>query len=414
MSGSYTYRVVAHFSTAWTAASNEVTLSVTVDTTAPTVVSINRNGSSPTNAASVTWTRDVQRGRHGRQRRRLRPRGNGTAGAAITSVTGSGTAYTVTASTGADGTLGLNLVDDDSINDTSGNPLGGAGAGNGSFAGQLYTVDKVAPSVSSINRAAASPTNATSVQWTVTFSESVTGVDTADFALVQAGGVSGASITSVTGSGAPTPSPRTPGPATARSASISSTTTRSQDVVGNRARRDRRRQRQLHAARSYSHRQDAADGCLDRPRGRVTDERHERPAGRSRSAKRHRRGRGGLRARSGQRRPGASITACHRQRPPTPSPQTPAPATARSGSTSSTTTRSPTRPATSSAARARATATSPGQVYTIDKTPPTVAVDQPRGATPDERSERPVDRDVQRERHRRRTRPTSLSSRRAA
>jgi len=50
-------------------------------------------------------------------------------------------------------TLGLNLVDDDSIADPAGNKLGGAGAGNDNFTGQVYTLDRAAPSVSSINRA---------------------------------------------------------------------------------------------------------------------------------------------------------------------------------------------------------------------------------------------------------------------
>src|SRR5205823_1541780 len=62
------------------------------------------------------------------------------------------------------------------------------------------TYDTTAPTVVSINRVTASPTNATSVQWTIIFSESVTGVDSADFALVN-GGLTGPSISSVTGSG---------------------------------------------------------------------------------------------------------------------------------------------------------------------------------------------------------------------
>lgn len=64
-----------------------------------------------------------------------------------------------------------------------------------------YT-DTTAPTISSIALANTNPTNGvSSVSWTVTFSESVTGVNASDFALVQSGGVSGASITSVTGSG---------------------------------------------------------------------------------------------------------------------------------------------------------------------------------------------------------------------
>ena len=59
-----------------------------------------------------------------------------------------------------------------------------------------------APTVSSIVRASSNPagTNA-SVSWTVTFSKAVVGVDASDFSLVSSYGVSGASITSVSGSG---------------------------------------------------------------------------------------------------------------------------------------------------------------------------------------------------------------------
>ncbi|MFH1495906.1 MAG: DUF6701 domain-containing protein [Pseudomonadota bacterium] len=58
------------------------------------------------------------------------------------------------------------------------------------------------PSVVSISRASFDPTTAnTSVLWTVLFDSAVTGVDSADFALVHAGSAAGASIVSVTGSG---------------------------------------------------------------------------------------------------------------------------------------------------------------------------------------------------------------------
>ena len=56
--------------------------------------------------------------------------------------------------------------------------------------------------VTSINRASASPTTAGSVvAWTVVFSASVTGVGTGNFGLAPTGGVTGAAITSVAGSG---------------------------------------------------------------------------------------------------------------------------------------------------------------------------------------------------------------------
>jgi LPXTG-site transpeptidase (sortase) family protein len=124
------------------------------------------------------------------------------AGAAVTGVSGSGTTYTVSVNTGSgSGTLRLDVIDDDSIVDAVLNPLGGPGLGNGNFTtGETYTIDKTAPSVSSSVRADPNPTNAASVDFTVTFSKAVTGVDTSDFGLTTTG-VSGASITGVTGSG---------------------------------------------------------------------------------------------------------------------------------------------------------------------------------------------------------------------
>src|SRR5437899_11363597 len=62
-------------------------------------------------------------------------------------------------------------------------------------------VNTTAPGVVSINRANANPSNAGSVDFDVTFSASVSGVDATDFALTTSG-VSGASITGVSGSGA--------------------------------------------------------------------------------------------------------------------------------------------------------------------------------------------------------------------
>src|SRR5206468_1493666 len=113
----------------------------------------------------------------------------------------SGVSYTVTVNTGSgDGSIGLNLVDNDSIVDAATNPLGGTGAGNGNFTGQVYTVDKTAPSVVSMSRGVSSPTNAASVSWTVTFNESVTGVGSGDFALAVSGLGGTPAISSVTGS----------------------------------------------------------------------------------------------------------------------------------------------------------------------------------------------------------------------
>lgn len=66
----------------------------------------------------------------------------------------------------------------------------------------VVAADATPPSVSSIVKADASPTAAASVRWTVTFSESVSGVGTGDFTLLTSGTVAGTSLTSVSGSAA--------------------------------------------------------------------------------------------------------------------------------------------------------------------------------------------------------------------
>lgn len=61
--------------------------------------------------------------------------------------------------------------------------------------------DIVAPSIQSVARAGSNPTNASSVVFTVVYSEEVTGVSASNFGIVTTGGISGAGITSVTGTG---------------------------------------------------------------------------------------------------------------------------------------------------------------------------------------------------------------------
>jgi hypothetical protein len=72
----------------------------------------------------------------------------------------------------------------------------------GNFTDQTFTVTVTSgPSVASINRAGASAlTNASTVDYTVTYNESVTGVDVSDFVLT-ATGTAGGTIASISGSG---------------------------------------------------------------------------------------------------------------------------------------------------------------------------------------------------------------------
>ncbi|MFZ3126609.1 MAG: DUF6701 domain-containing protein [Rhodoferax sp.] len=124
----------------------------------PAVTSINTVNANPNTVnATVSWTVLFDTSVSGVDATDfvLVP-GGGATGAAITAVAGSGTTWTVSASTGtAYGTLGLNLVDNDSIVDAAGSPLGGAGAGNGNFTGQVYTLAPPVPVLSKMSSTAA-------------------------------------------------------------------------------------------------------------------------------------------------------------------------------------------------------------------------------------------------------------------
>jgi hypothetical protein len=116
----------------------------------PAVVSVARAGENPTAAVSVQFTVTFSEPVSGVDS--ASPfedlelvASPGLSGAAITGVRAvSGTTYAVHVNTGSgDGTLRLDIDDDDSILDARGQPLGGVGAGNGSFTGgEQYTIDR--------------------------------------------------------------------------------------------------------------------------------------------------------------------------------------------------------------------------------------------------------------------------------
>jgi len=107
----------------------------------PAVVSIIRADANPTSVATVSWTVTFSKSVTGVDATDFALAATGVSGAFVSTVTGSGTTWAVTANTGiGSGTLGLNLTDDDTIVDAGGHKLGGTGAGNGSFTGEVYTV----------------------------------------------------------------------------------------------------------------------------------------------------------------------------------------------------------------------------------------------------------------------------------
>ncbi|WP_052293836.1 Ig-like domain-containing protein [Azospirillum sp. B510] len=120
---------------------------------APTVRSIVRTGTQTTNATSVDFTVTFSESVSGVDATDFALATTSTATGTIgtPSTSDGGTTWTVSVTgVGGDGTLGLNLVDDDSIiSSGSMTELGGFGTGNGNYTGQTYTIDNTAPAAPS-------------------------------------------------------------------------------------------------------------------------------------------------------------------------------------------------------------------------------------------------------------------------
>jgi LPXTG-site transpeptidase (sortase) family protein len=151
----------------------------TVLRVAPTVDSIMRKDADPTGAASVTFTVLFSNPVDGVDASDFTLTTTGAiSSAGINVVTWiDDQTYEVTVSTGSgNGTIQLDLVDNDSIRDFA-NPiahfLGGLGSGNGNHTGdQYYTIDKDAPTVT-ITSSATDPTAFSPIPVTITFSKPV-------------------------------------------------------------------------------------------------------------------------------------------------------------------------------------------------------------------------------------------------
>lgn len=168
----------------------------------PLVETIVRVNVTPNNASSVAFNVTFNRDVTGVNAADFVLTTSGVSGAAVSGISGSGSSYTVTVNTGSgDGTLRLDLVDDNSIVDNTSSPLGGPALNDGNFSGETYSIDKTAPTIMLIERGGINPNGGASVNFLVTFSEPVLNVDTADFVLATAQ-LSGANITSVNGSAA--------------------------------------------------------------------------------------------------------------------------------------------------------------------------------------------------------------------
>ncbi|MGI8907525.1 MAG: beta strand repeat-containing protein [Candidatus Sumerlaeaceae bacterium] len=158
-----------------------------IDQTAPVVVSITKTDVSPTSATIVNFTLLFSETVKGVVAGSFNLSGIGVTGTVgIPTTTDAGLTWNIpVTSVSGSGTLGIDLSDITGIVDVAYNPLG-AGA-----TGPLYDVDQSAPVVSSISRADANPTSATSVAFLVTFSEAVSGVGTGSFSLATGGTAAG-------------------------------------------------------------------------------------------------------------------------------------------------------------------------------------------------------------------------------
>ncbi|MBK9926593.1 MAG: M4 family metallopeptidase [Anaerolineales bacterium] len=116
------------------------------DTVPPNISSIRRIGAEYTSFTDVDFTVIFSEAVTGVDTTDFTLTTTGVTGASITGVSGSGNTYIVTVNTGSgNGTIRLDMVDDDSIKDAANNPLGGVGTGNGNFTGgETYTITKSA------------------------------------------------------------------------------------------------------------------------------------------------------------------------------------------------------------------------------------------------------------------------------
>lgn len=168
------------------------------DAETPTVSSITTRDSNPTNAEQVRFLVTFSEPVFGVDTDSFALSASGPTGAKLDYVSGGPTTWVVGASTGSgEGTIRLDVPAEAEVWDLAGNPISGLPF----TAGEAYTIDRTAPTVLSILRLDPDPSAEPEVDYAVTFSEPVTGVDAADFEVVGFAGNSGASVTNVSGSG---------------------------------------------------------------------------------------------------------------------------------------------------------------------------------------------------------------------
>jgi hypothetical protein len=110
----------------------------------PQVASITRADPNPTNASSVDFTVTFSEAVSGVNKSDFILTTTGIPGASLSTVSGSGTTYNVSVKIDScSGTIRLDVNDNDTIKNSSGTALGGAGMHNGDFTtGDVYTVER--------------------------------------------------------------------------------------------------------------------------------------------------------------------------------------------------------------------------------------------------------------------------------
>ena len=176
--------------------SNDQTYTVSV--TSPSITAITRHDpiSQTTLVFEVMFSEDVT----GVDAADFALSPGSTGAGSIASLTGSGSRYLVSVSATQDGTYNLDLVSPGhGIVDATNSPLAGTDPIGDDY---TYTVDTIAPTVTSIERSYPTEqiTDSQTLVFEIAFNENVAGVDAADFALSPDSTGAG-SITSLTGSG---------------------------------------------------------------------------------------------------------------------------------------------------------------------------------------------------------------------
>lgn len=112
--------------------------------TVPVVSSVVRSGLNPTDADTVKFEVTFSEPVTGVDIADFAPVIQGVGFVLVTEVHGSGSTYVVSVYTGyGNGTLGLDIVDNDTIRNGSGETLGGVGVYNGNFSGdEVYSIAK--------------------------------------------------------------------------------------------------------------------------------------------------------------------------------------------------------------------------------------------------------------------------------